>query len=119
MSDTGTLLKELRESIGYKQEYVARKLMVSVSTVARWENSDRKPTIEHIQKLAHLYNVSIDTILGAKRENDVLTEQLTSGEQQLVRNIVSALKEHRKQGILTGNHKQLICDLMDAFLQGK
>ena len=119
MFDIGIVLKDLRSSKGFTQELVARKLNVSVTTVVRWENGDRRPTIDHIRDLALLYNVPIRIILGVKRESQVLIDQLTSGQQQLVRNIVRELKEHKRQGSLTGNQKRIICDLLDAFLEGK
>lgn len=119
MFDIGAVLQDLRSSKGFTQEQVARRLNVSVTTVARWENNDRRPTIDHVRDLALLYNVPIHTIIGVKRQKEVLIDQLTSGEQQLVHSIVKELKEHKKQGSLTSNQKRIICDLLDAFLEGK
>lgn len=119
MFDMGAVLKDLRNSKGFTQDQVARKLNVSVVTIVRWENNYRTPTIDHVTELALLYNVPINTIVGVKRENEVMIDQLTSAQKQLMHDIVAELKEHKKHASLTNNQKRILCDLLDAFLEEK
>lgn len=64
-----TYLKELREKLGLTQLEVAKKLNISEGSYSLIENGKRqsKMTIEMAQKLANIFNVSIEVIL--KNEN--------------------------------------------------
>ena len=72
LPNSGEILKELRKKENYTQEYVARQLGVEVKTYRSWEigyyknNIQFFPTInsDKLIKIADLYNVSIDYILG-------------------------------------------------------
>ena len=72
LPNSGEILKELRKKENYTQEYVARQLGVEVKTYRSWEigyyknNIQLFPTInsDKLIKIADLYNVSIDYILG-------------------------------------------------------
>lgn len=57
-------LKELRESKGYLQKFVADKIGVRSNTLSGYENGTRSPDPEMIVSLAKLYNVSTDYLLG-------------------------------------------------------
>lgn len=57
-------LKELREEKGYLQKFVADKIGVRGNTLSGYENGTRSPDPEMIIKLAELYDVSTDYLLG-------------------------------------------------------
>lgn len=57
-------LKRLREQQGLLQKELAAKVGVSRSTVASWENGHRVPELGTTEKLAHLFGVSLDYLLG-------------------------------------------------------
>ncbi|MEB6549298.1 helix-turn-helix domain-containing protein [Heyndrickxia sporothermodurans] len=58
-------LKELRESKNWSKTYVANKLKVkTLSTYANWEYGIRSPDNDMIAKIADLYDVSTDYLLG-------------------------------------------------------
>lgn len=57
-------LKELREEKGYLQKFVANKIGVRSNTLSGYENGTRSPDPEMILKLAELYDVSTDYLLG-------------------------------------------------------
>jgi len=57
-------LKELREEKGYLQKFVADKIGVRSNTLSGYENGTRSPDPEMIIKLAELYEVSTDYLLG-------------------------------------------------------
>jgi DNA-binding transcriptional regulator YiaG len=40
----GTLIRSLRKQLGMTQEEFAREIMVTVSTVNRWENAHAEPS---------------------------------------------------------------------------
>ncbi len=59
-----TKLRELRARHGLTQDQVAKKLGVHESAVCRWEGGSRSPTHVDLLKLADLFRVSVDTLLG-------------------------------------------------------
>ena len=56
-------LLELRRDFGLSQEGLARRLEVSVSTVAKWERNDSLPGARALLRLAEIFNVSINWLL--------------------------------------------------------
>lgn len=72
-------LKELRESKGYLQKFVADKIGVKSNTLSGYENGTRSPDPDMIVRLAQLYNVTTDYLLGKsddpnKTEDEELEE---------------------------------------------
>lgn len=62
---TGKRLEFLRERKGWTKSLVAKKLGIkTVSTYANWEYGLRQPDSEMLVKIANLYDVSVDYILG-------------------------------------------------------
>lgn len=65
MSNLGDRLKQERESRGWSQVVVAKKLgLKRSSTYANWEYGIREPDLEMLQKIADLYETSIDRLNG-------------------------------------------------------
>ena len=60
------LIKELREAKGYTQKELAELMQVSFQTVSKWENDVNYPDITQIPKLADVFGVSADVLLGMK-----------------------------------------------------
>lgn len=59
-------LAELRKINGYTQTFVARKLGIKQPSYLRYENGNAEPTLANLVKLADLYDVSVDYLLGRK-----------------------------------------------------
>lgn len=58
-------LKELREESGYtSQQKLADTLDVSQSTIGNWEAGRRQPDYDMICRLAGLFHVSVDYLIG-------------------------------------------------------
>lgn len=57
-------IKYLREECGMTQQELADKLGGAKSSVAMYENEERKPSLEVLLKLSEIFNCSIDYILG-------------------------------------------------------
>ncbi|WP_397537842.1 helix-turn-helix domain-containing protein [Rummeliibacillus pycnus] len=65
MDTLGTRLSYLREKKGWTKTYVANKLGIkTVSTYANWEYDTRQPDNDMLVKIADLYVVSLDYLLG-------------------------------------------------------
>lgn len=62
---TGKRLELLREKKGWTKSLAAKKLNIkTVSTYANWEYGIRQPDNEMLVKIADLYEVSVDYLLG-------------------------------------------------------
>lgn len=59
-------LRELRRIYGYTQQRVADALGISQPSYIRYENGSAEPTLENLAKLADLFDVSVDYLLGRK-----------------------------------------------------
>lgn len=59
-----TRLKSIREERGLVQERVAEKLNISIGTLSGYERGYRGPSPDMLTKLANLYDVSTDWLLG-------------------------------------------------------
>ncbi|KAA6475122.1 helix-turn-helix domain-containing protein [Bacillus swezeyi] len=79
MKKLGIRLKEAREKKGLKQIEAAKKLGISNGTLSGYERDYRDPDTETLKKMAKLYDISIDELLGnqvkdgfsAKEEKDI------------------------------------------------
>ena len=59
-------LKALRKRQGMTQKELAAKLQVSFQTVSKWENGITLPDIVYLPKLAAVFGVSTDVLLGIR-----------------------------------------------------
>jgi transcriptional regulator with XRE-family HTH domain len=60
-------IRRLRKKAGFSQVAFAEKMNVSQSTIASWENGTRRPDLDAILKMAELFHVSTDDILGRQQ----------------------------------------------------
>ena len=84
-------LKECREIRGLSQKEVAATLKVSAPSVSNWESEKTRPTHDNLEKLADLYGVSVDYLLGrdapveTQKEKPVPKDELSDDERELLR----------------------------------
>lgn len=57
-------IHELRLSFGWSQVEMAQKLNITKQTVSNWENENIMPSIEMLVRIAELFRVSTDYLLG-------------------------------------------------------
>ena len=95
-------LKELRKLKHLKQGEVAKILNISQTCYSYYESGRNEPSIEMLIKLANLFNISVDTLIGRENEN-VLSEY--PGYQKELINKIEKLNE-------------VECIKVDAFVEG-
>jgi transcriptional regulator with XRE-family HTH domain len=64
-------LKKLRIKNNLSQDRLAKKLSFSQQTIAKWESEQSTPSPEILVKIAALFNVSTDYLLGYENPNSV------------------------------------------------
>ena len=73
-------IKKLRLGMGLNQVEFAKKLDITKQCVSNWENDNVLPSIDMLMKLADLFKVSTDYLLG-RSEARVLDVTELSDEQ--------------------------------------
>ena len=66
--ETKDVIYELRTKNGLYQDELAEKVFVTRQAVSRWETGDTVPGTETLKLLSKLFDVSINTLLGAPRQ---------------------------------------------------
>ena len=89
----GDRIKQLRIDAKMTQPELAKKLDVTRSAVAAYENNSRQPSFQILIRLAHIFNVSTDYLLLGN-DNNLLDVEGLSGEQRAI--IVSLIKNFRE-----------------------
>ncbi|WP_018931330.1 helix-turn-helix domain-containing protein [Gracilibacillus lacisalsi] len=70
-------LKQCREKNDLRQNEVAKKIGVRNNTLSSYESGKRTPDYETLNKLADLYDVSIDYLInGSSRKKEAESENL-------------------------------------------
>ena len=98
MVDFGNTLKALRLDAGMTQKDLASKVGVTKSVISYYELSERSPSPEMLVKLANLFHVSTDFLLGRKQgEGDFVSlSGLTESDQYLIRSLIASLREKQE-----------------------
>lgn len=74
MSTLGQRLRISRESKGWSQTLVCRKLGISNSTLSGYERDYREPDADTLKKLADLYEVGADYLLGSNKPSNLTSK---------------------------------------------
>ena len=99
MVELADRLRELRQERGWTQGRVAERLGVTPSVISAYENGIRQPSYEVLIKLARLYGVTSDYLLGisGRRTPDsqhlVSLDRLSPTNIALVSQLIRALGE--------------------------
>lgn len=64
---TKDVILELRTKNGLSQDELAEKVFVTRQAVSRWETGETVPNTETLKLLSRLFDISINTLLGAPR----------------------------------------------------
>ena len=95
--DLSVRLKEQRKNKHLNQEQVAECIGVTKSTISAYENDLRQPSYEILLKLANLYCVSTDYLLGRTDTVSVDLSDLTIAEATLVKELVASMSLRNKK----------------------
>lgn len=66
-------LRKLRDKYGYTQQDVADRIGIGKSAYRSYENNDRRIPVDVLTRVAALYNVSVDELLGNSARPDAST----------------------------------------------
>lgn len=91
--DFGNKLKELRTQNGLTQQQLATQLGVTKSVVSFYERQERTPSPDILRKLAAVFHVSSDFLLGIDTVKRLDISGLDDNDIQLVSMLVDSLRK--------------------------
>lgn len=91
--DFGSKLKELRTQNGLTQKQLADQLGVTKSVVSFYERQERTPSPDILRKLAAIFHVSSDFLLGIDTVKRLDISNLDDDDIQLVSLLVDRLRK--------------------------
>lgn len=83
-------LKKLRQDAGLLQKDIAKKLNISTSAYGYYEQGKRIPDSTTLDKLAEIFNVSADYLLG-RTDSIINTEALTKKDRRDISKDVASI----------------------------
>lgn len=90
-------LKQLRLNKNLRQEQVANLIGVDKSAISTYENNTRQPSFEILVRLATLYRVSTDYLLGRTDSRSLDLSGLTDEEAAAVSEIVAIMTQKNER----------------------
>ncbi len=98
MVDFGIRLKSLRNQTGLTQKQLAERLGVTKSVVSYYELQERYPSPEVLIKLAQIFHVSTDYLLGIESSQVLDISDLDEDDKLLLQHTVNVLRSKNKRG---------------------
>lgn len=89
--DLSTRLRQLRQDKHLRQEQVAILVGVSKGAISAYENDIRQPSYDVLIRLANLYRVTTDYLLGRTDDRTIDVSGLTAQEIALVSDLVASM----------------------------
>ena len=94
----GERLKQLRENSQLTQKQLAERIWLSKAAISNYELYERNPSPEILIKIAEVFNVSTDYLLGIEEKKHTLEiSNLTDEDIIFLRNIISYLQEKNQE----------------------
>lgn len=93
----GNRLRQLRQNNRLRQDQVANLVGVNKNTMCSYENDVRQPSYEILVRLANLYRVSTDYLLGCESKRTVDVSGLTPKEIQMISELVASMTEKNQK----------------------
>lgn len=95
MVNFGEILKELRLQAGLTQKELGEQIKVTKSVISYYELQERYPSPEILLKLADVFNVSVDYLLGRENKQSLDISNLDADEIQLLQHMINVLKNKK------------------------
>lgn len=110
----GKNIQRIRKEKGLSQKELGQKLGVSQQMIAQYENSNSKPKIETLQKIADVLEVQI-SVLDDRFEHSTNHEKIShifgdtdSVEVEAVKSLIARIQEDYEKGLFEQNSGQYL-----------
>lgn len=92
MFDFGLTLKRLREEKRYSQAQLAKKLNISKSSISKYESNQSMPSVETLTRIALIYGVSLNYLVGVERNKTISVEGLSNRQLDILNTLLVEFK---------------------------
>lgn len=96
MVNMGDKLKALRIEKKLTQKQVANRIGLAISAVSSYESGSRYPSYDVLVKLARIFHVSTDYLLGISETRNIDVSGLSNREIELILQLIDLLKTKTK-----------------------
>lgn len=96
METLGSRLKKLRIDKKLKQWQMADLIGVNKKQISAYENDTRQPSYDILIRIAQIFSVSTDYLLGCRLTRTIEAEGLTTAEYHLINQLVEGMIEKNK-----------------------
>ena len=79
MGNFSSVFKQLRIKEHFSQQELADKLGLSKSTISMYENGNREPDLETLEKIADFFNVDMDYLIGRNKTPNAFKSEPSIG----------------------------------------
>lgn len=93
MVDFGARLRLLRQSKGMTQKQVADKLSLTKSVISAYETDVRLPSYDILIKIAAIFGVTTDYLLGVSYKQLVDISGLSESDSRMILSLINRLKQ--------------------------
>lgn len=87
----GKRVSELRKQHKISQEELSKKIGVHQNVIGRYEREEAKPSIDVASKLADIFNVTLDYLVG---KTDLLMDESISAKILTIQKLPKTDREH-------------------------
>ena len=95
--ELGERLKNLRIEKHLRQDQVARLVNVEKSSISMYETGMRQPSYATLVRLADVFNVSTDYLLGRTSSSPVDLSGLTAAEAAIINQLVASMTDKNRK----------------------
>lgn len=106
----GDQIKALRIARNITQEEFASRINVAKSTVSSYENGSRLPSYDILIKIADLFHVTTDNLLGRSSEYVIDVSGLTAKQRNTIQDVVTTYKAYNRFQKATNQDIDVIYD---------
>lgn len=97
MREFGNRLRTLRKQKNLTQKQLASQIGVKNSIISFYEMGDRLPSPEIIVKLAAIFHVSTDFLMGIDKKEVIDISELTDDDKMVIRLLIDSLKSKSQE----------------------
>ncbi len=93
MVNLGDRLKKSRNNIHLTQNQVAERIGKTKAAISSYELNVREPDLTTLMKLAALYKVSVDSLLGLEKGEYLEVSGLSPKQISIIQSIIDSYRE--------------------------
>lgn len=88
----GQMIRRLRTERGLKQEELGKAVCASKQSVSNWENENIMPSVEILVRLAEIFGVTTDYLLGRDGSRRLDTDGLSDIQLTHLQQVIDDLR---------------------------